>query len=266
MITPIGYVIEGYSFRKRRCLKPHWTAVKMTTDPYSPSPAFEEAVAYLSNASSLTRVSNSVKLELYGLFKMLTVATSPNTSRPSFFDIAGRAKWDAWALAAQTFEGRPSEAEHRYVEIARSLGWTEGSSAAVDDETEDGGGGGGSGMGISVSVMSPPTLDDDSSGLHGHAMRDDVAAVSAFLSSNEGADINVRDEYGYTALHLAADRGNVAVVEFLLKQGADKTLMDTDGYTATDLATIAQQHDVVALLERTGGDTCVESVPCARLR
>ncbi|KAI9445105.1 ankyrin [Lactarius indigo] len=229
----------------------------MTTDPYSPSPVFEEAVAYLSNASSLTRVSNSVKLELYGLFKMLTVATSPTTSRPSFFDIAGRAKWDAWALAAQTYEGRPSEAEHRYLEIARSLGWNEGSSAAADDETEEGqegrdGGGGGSGMGISVSVMSPPTLDDgvdDSSGLHGHAMRDDVAAVSAFLSANEGADINVRDEYGYTALHLAADRGNVATVEFLLKQGADKTLKDTDGYTATDLATIAQQHDVVALLE-----------------
>ena len=78
-------------------------------------------------------------------------------------------------------------------------------------------------------------------------------------------------EQGYTALHLAADRGNVATVEFLLKQGADKTLkvslrvmepleripflkrttQDTDGYTATDLATIAQQHNIVALLERT---------------
>ncbi|KAI9462467.1 ankyrin [Lactarius psammicola] len=234
----------------------------MTTDPYSPSPAFEEAVAYLSNASSLTRVSNSVKLELYGLFKLLTVATSPNTSRPSFFEIAGRAKWDAWALAAETYEGCPSDAENRYLDIARSLGWKEGSSAATpapapaasDDETEEGqeergGSGGGTGMGISVSVMSPPTLDD-SSGLHGHAMRNDVAAVSAFLSANQGTDINVRDEYGYTALHLAADRGNAATVEFLLEQGADKTLKDTDGYTATDLATIAQRHDIVALLER----------------
>lgn len=144
---------------------------------------------------------------------MLTVATSPNTSRPSFFDIAGRAKWDAWALAAQTFEGRPSEAEHRYVEIARSLGWTEGSSAAGDDETEEGqeDGGGGSGMGISVSVMSPPTGVDDLSGLHGHAMRDDVAAVSAFLGSNKGADINVRDEYVslfyYPAPFIARGRG-----------------------------------------------------------
>ena len=150
---------------------------------------------------------------------MLTVATSPNTSRPSFFDIAGRAKWDAWMLAAQTYEGRPSEAENRYLDIAQSLGWKEDSSmatsaaaaAAADDETEEGqeerGSGGGSGMGISVSIISPPILDEvgDSSGLHGYAMRDDVAAISVFLSANEGADINVRDEYVslYPAFHRA---------------------------------------------------------------
>lgn len=208
----------------------------------------------------MTRVSSSVKLELYGLFKMLTVAPSPNTSRPSFFDPTGRAKWDAWMREAQSYEGRPSDAENRYLDIARSLGWTEGSSAApgadgeTDGQEESGGGGGsGSGMGISVSVISPPTLEDasDSSELHGYAMTDDVAALSALFSAGKCADIDVRDEYGYTALHLAADRGNVATVEFLLKQGADMTLKDTDGYTATDLATIAQKHDIVALLERT---------------
>ncbi|KAH8997604.1 hypothetical protein EDB92DRAFT_1449369 [Lactarius akahatsu] len=161
-------------------------------------------------------------------------------------------------------------------------------------------------MGISVSVMSPPTLDDgvdDLSGLHGHAMRDDVAAVSAFLSSNEGTDINVRDEYGYTALHLAADRGNVAVVEFLLKQGADKTLkvrahdmllsfIDcsqnntghgwiygngsghdrpttrrrrlTRAHVSTYRAFVRQVEVYESI--KGGGDTCVESAPCARLR
>ncbi len=146
---------------------------------------------------------------------MLTVATSPNTYRPSFFDIAGRAKWDAWNLASQTYEGHPSDAEHRYLDVARSLGWKEGSSAATsasasaaaDDETEEGqeerGGGGGTGMGISVSVITPPTLNEvgDSSELHGYAMKDDVAAVSAFLSANEGADINVRDEYVSSFIH-----------------------------------------------------------------
>ena len=102
--------------------------------------------------------------------------------------------------ATQTYEGRLSDAERQYLDIARSLGWIEGSpaaGAAADDETEGQGGGGGTGMGPSVSVISPPTLDDldDSSRLHEYAMRGDVAALSAFLSADEGADINVRDEY-----------------------------------------------------------------------
>jgi len=111
--------------------------------------------------------------------------------------------------------------------------------------------GGGTGMGASVSVMSAPQVDEEgATGLHGYAMRDDVAATSAFLQASEGLDIDGRDEYGYTALHLATDRGNIATVELLLKHGADKTLKDTDGYTATELATIAQRPDIVALLER----------------
>jgi len=136
--------------------------------------------------------------------------------------------------------------------IARELGWKEGAPAAVTSETEEraAGRGGGSGMGVSVSVMSQPEEDEESaSGLHAYAMRDDVAAMSAFLQAGEGLDIDVRDEYGYTALHLAADRGNVDTIELLLKHGADKTLKDTDGYSAVDLATIAQRPDIVALLE-----------------
>jgi hypothetical protein len=134
----------------------------------------------------------------------LTVAPSPNTTRPSFFDISGRAKWDAWTLASETYEGRPSEAEHRYLDIARDLGWKEGCApAAVTSETEERAageterGGGGSGMGVSVSCMSSPPEDDEcATGLHAYAMRDDVAAMSAFLQAGEeGLDIDARDEY-----------------------------------------------------------------------
>ena len=135
---------------------------------------------------------------------MLTVAPSPNTNRPSFFDISGRAKWDAWKLAAETYEGRPSEAEHRYLDIARSLGWKEGSpstntaAAAATDETEEpaeSSSGGGTGMGVSVSVMSQPPEDEETMGLHSYAMGDDVAALSAFLQVSQDLDIDARDEY-----------------------------------------------------------------------
>jgi hypothetical protein len=105
------------------------------------------------------------------------------------------------------YEGRPSEAETRYLDIARDLGWKEGEPATATSETEERAaaaaaerGGGGSGMGVSVSVMSPPQEDEEESatGLHAYAMREDVAAMSAFLragSAGEGLDIDARDEY-----------------------------------------------------------------------
>jgi len=129
---------------------------------------------------------------------LLTVAPSPNTNRPSFFDISGRAKWDAWKLAAETYEGRPSEAEHRYLDIATSLGWEEGSPAATTEEGDERPerSSGGMGVGVSVSVMSPPPVDEQATtGLHSHAMGDDVAATSAFLDASQDLDIDARDEY-----------------------------------------------------------------------
>jgi hypothetical protein len=44
--------------------------------------------------------------------------------------------------------------------------------------------------------MSSPQLDEEAAtGLHAYAMRDDVAAMSAFLHAGEGLDIDARDEY-----------------------------------------------------------------------
>jgi hypothetical protein len=139
---------------------------------------------------------------------VLTVAPSPNTTRPSFFDISGRAKWDAWALASKTYEGHPSDAEQRYLDIARSLGWEDpaiaaaaaaAATTAVTDKTEEQTemSGGGTGMGVSVSVVSPPSPEDEGAAcsLHSCAMGDDVAATSAFLRDSEDLDINARDEY-----------------------------------------------------------------------
>ena len=87
------------------------------------------------------------------------------------------------------------------MDIARDLGWKEeGALAAVTGETAvaEERGGGGSGMGVSVSVMSPPQEDEETvTGLHAYAMREDVAAMSAFLQAGaeEGLDIDARDEY-----------------------------------------------------------------------
>ncbi len=123
--------------------------------------------------------------------------------------------------AAQTFEGRPSEAEHRYLDIARNLGWKEGSAAAAatmdENEGQEDRSSGGTGMGISVSTISRPTPDEDGSvsGLHDYAMRDDVAAISAFLGASQGANINAKDEYVsllYPTIHRTRLMSNISVL------------------------------------------------------
>ena len=58
-------------------------------------------------------------------------------------------------------------------------------------------------------------------------------------------DARASDE-GYTALHLAANNGNVELVEFLMQSGADPSLKTGSGETAHDLA-VKQGHVIPVL-------------------
>jgi uncharacterized protein len=53
-------------------------------------------------------------------------------------------------------------------------------------------------------------------------------------------------DQGYTALHLAANNGNVDLVEYLLRSGADRSLRTGAGQTAQDLA-VQQGHAIPSL-------------------
>ncbi|KAH7910874.1 hypothetical protein BJ138DRAFT_1086736 [Hygrophoropsis aurantiaca] len=218
---------------------------------YSPSPALQAAASFLSSGASPAKASTTVKLELYGLFKFLTVSQVAQGSRPSIFDMTGRAKWDAWSSASKTYGDRGLDAERRYLEIAQELGWTPDSVPASksqqsdsDDiwDKEDSNNSGGGGMGNKVSSMVPPEDSSDGKTLHGLAITGDADKLSEFINLNPGLDINERDEFGYTALHLACDRGGFAIAKVLLENGADPSLKDPDEFTAAELASVAG-HD-----------------------
>jgi len=97
-------------------------------------------------------------------------------------------------------------------------------------------------MGVFVSTMSAPK-DEDLDTVHGLAIAGDAQKLAEMLIADPSLDLNRKDEYvsissvwitglrlnvtfgqGYTALHLACDRGNLAVVELLLKHGVNRAL------------------------------------------
>ncbi|KAJ7492713.1 ankyrin repeat-containing domain protein [Mycena latifolia] len=229
--------------------------------------AFDAAAAYLSTSSSASNIPSAVKLELYGLFKYINVSSVPSTPRPSIFDFTGRAKWDAWSTAGSTYSTK-ADAEDRYLGIARSLGWTEdiilAETATIEAETEEiwdsdeetdpptRSRGEPGGFGTSVSSMAQPEEDNDPS-VHGLAVSNNLQGLVSLLQGDPSVDVNARDSFGYTPLHLAADRGHLSVVEFLLQKSADRTIKDEDDLTAVELAQAAGHERIVQLLNHSPG-------------
>jgi ankyrin repeat protein len=66
-----------------------------------------------------------------------------------------------------------------------------------------------------------------------------------------GADVNGREQGGYTSLLEAAANGQIEMVRLLLEYGADVTLASEDGKTAIDLARENGALEIVEILMKT---------------
>ena len=75
--------------------------------------------------------------------------------------------------------------------------------------------------------------------------RDAVAG----LLEDERVDLEVRDERGATALHVAVERGRPALVSRLLARGADPRSIDDAGRDLRHKASVQGHHEIAAMLE-----------------
>ena len=76
---------------------------------------FEEAV---KNSTALSeRPDNATLLKIYALYKQATEGDN-EAKKPSFTDMVGRAKWDAWEKLKDT---SLDDAKQQYIDLINSL-------------------------------------------------------------------------------------------------------------------------------------------------
>ena len=81
------------------------------------------------------------------------------------------------------------------------------------------------------------------------------------------ADVNARDNRGYTPLHQAAARGDNEMILYLVAHGADVKAVSRDGHTVVDMANGPVQRlrpfpETIALLEKLGAINQHHCVSC----
>ncbi len=101
---------------------------------------------------------------------------------------------------------------------------------------------------------------------HRHVPENWVPAVK-FLIEECGAEVDIRDANGYTALHHAASRGDNDLVLYLVEKGADVKAKSRKGQTTADMANgpierVAPFPETIALLVKLGAKNNNKCVSC----
>ncbi|HEX6165043.1 MAG TPA: ankyrin repeat domain-containing protein [Vicinamibacterales bacterium] len=101
---------------------------------------------------------------------------------------------------------------------------------------------------------------------HRHAP-DAWLSVMKYLVEELGADVNARDNDGYTPLHHAAARGDNAMILYLVSKGADVKAVARSGQTTADMANGPVQRlsaipETIELLMKLGSKNNNRCVTC----
>jgi uncharacterized protein len=89
-------------------------------------------------------------------------------------------------------------------------------------------------------------------GLHAAAQRGDVPQIQNLAAAK--ADLNARDSYGRTPLHVAVFARQREAVSALVKAGANINLLENDRYDGITIASVADDEDTLRLLLSLGAN------------
>lgn len=191
------------------------------------------------------RFNKSDLLKFYAFYKQSTVGVN-NQSRPSFFKLQERGKFDAWnALGLMN----TSEAMESYVGLLSKLmpDWEE----IFADEK-------GSSGSFGASVSRPKFeayIDESEKSIEDFIREGNADKLKELLKNVEPAELNSLDDNGLGLIHWASDRGNVEVLKIILTtKGINVDLQDSEGQTALFYASSCGHKTCLQLLLDQGAD------------
>ncbi|CAL1544460.1 unnamed protein product [Lymnaea stagnalis] len=186
-------------------------------------------------------------LYFYGRFKQVAKEGKCNTSKPSFFDFQGKAKWDAWNKLGVMSK---NQAMMEYVSLLTNIDqdWRNKMETVCEGGDESRSQQGNT-MGVSVSVMArtEDELSDGEKTIFDWCKEGNTDKVRQMLIAGS-ANVNGLDEEGLGLLHWASDRGLTNMVELLLSLHADINIQASDLQTALHYAVSCDHADVAKLL------------------
>ncbi|KAJ3105466.1 hypothetical protein HDU97_008082 [Phlyctochytrium planicorne] len=183
---------------------------------------FEAAAEYITRHPV---ADTNILLQLYGLFKVAREGECKK-DRPGFFDMEGRAKWDAWKNCSHLSS---EEAATQYVSfVTEHTKWRSG---REDDEDQSNKLHNRSISGVSVSVMArdEPDIGEEEKNIFDFVVDGNMEKVASLIKDD--SNIDRLDDTGRSLLHWASDRGHLDLVEYLISKGASINAQDSDGLT-----------------------------------
>jgi len=115
---------------------------------------------------------------------------------------------------------------------------------------------------VEEALLNRPELNPNVGGLLGrpillaYVWRDNKKATERLLAL--GADVKLQDKDGDTALHGAAETGNVEIMRMLLDKGADPNAKNKEGGTPLMWAAVFGNDDAARLLLSRGADASLK--------
>uniref|UniRef100_A0A0D6R2R2 ACB domain-containing protein n=1 Tax=Araucaria cunninghamii TaxID=56994 RepID=A0A0D6R2R2_ARACU len=228
--------------------------------------AFGAAASYVASmaAQSSERIPNDVQLQFYGFYKLATEGPC-TVPPPSALKMTARAKWHAWqSLGTMS----PEAAMQKYVALLTEIrpSWADGMNKKnrkqeeekqEEESSHQSATRGGIGPVFSTFVNNEESDDETKLEIiHSYASEGDVTGLLQLLE--QGITIDLRDSQGRTALHWAADRGQLKIAETLVSKGADINAKDMEGQTPLHYAFVCEREDIAKYLIDHGADATIE--------